>query len=93
MIGLREAGLDTIAPNMDCWEESLWPVVVPGKHKFLGRKFWIDSILMSLEVFKKGHVGTIYHYYFRAQAWQTGCDWRRLVDQCQCENCMEYNIR
>lgn len=166
--GLRDAGLDTIAPNMDCWDEELWPVIVPGKHKFVGRKFWIDSILMSREIFGVGKVGTIfvsgpetapphgfktlekgveswercfdwclsnqiypshvvwqtevgspwadrepppteyflmidqvrhnlmvkydldktfYHYYFRAQAWQTGCDWRRLVDGCQCENC------
>jgi hypothetical protein len=27
------------------------------------------------------------HYYFRAQAWQTGCDWRRLVDRCECDQC------
>jgi hypothetical protein len=166
--GLRDAGLNSIAPNMDCWEEKLWPTIVPGKHKFVGRQFWIDAILMSLEVFDEGHVGTVfvsgpemvapggfksleegveswarcfdwclshriypshvvwqtevgspwadkepppteyflavdqerhklmvkydldktfYHYYFRAQAWQTGCDWRRLVDHCQCENC------
>ena len=30
---------------------------------------------------------TFYHYYFHAKAWQTACDWRRLVDGCQCENC------
>ena len=166
--GLREAGLNTIAPNMDCWEERLWPAIVPGKHKFVGRQFWIDSILMSLKVFGEGKVGTVfvvgpemtapggfrsleegveswhrcfdwclshhvypshsvwqtevgspwadrepppteyflavdqerhnlivkhdldktfYHYFFRAQAWQTACDWRRLVDKCQCDNC------
>jgi len=166
--GLKEAGLDTIAPNMDCWEEKLWPTIVPGKHKFVGRQYWIDAILMSKEFFGEGNVGTIfvsgpemaapggfksldegieswgrcfdwclsngvypshvvwqtevgspwahktpppteyflgidqkrhdlivkygldekfYHYYFRAQAWQTGCDWRRLVDHCRCENC------
>jgi len=165
---LSEAGLDTIAPNMDCWEEKLWPTIVPGKHKFVGRQFWIDAILMSKEFFGEGNVGTVfvsgpemaapggfrtleegvaswercfdwclsngvypshvvwqtevgspwadktpppteyflmidqkrhdtmvrygldqtfYHYYFRAQAWQTGCDWRRLVDGCKCENC------
>jgi hypothetical protein len=166
--GLSDAGLNTIAPNMDCWEEKLWPVIVPGKHKYVGRKFWIDSILMSLEFFGEGNVGTIFvsgpetvppdgfksleegieswagcfdwclsnrvypshvvwqtevgspwadkepppteyflmidqarhdclvkhglekaftHYYFRAQAWQTGCDWRRLVDRCECDQC------
>ncbi len=165
---LKDAGLDTIAPNMDCWEEKLWPVIVPGKHKFVGRQFWIDSILMSREIFDEGNVGTIFvsgpemaephgfksleegveswvrcfdwclsnriypshvvwqtevgspwadkepppteyflavdqerfklvekhnidnifhHYYFRAQAWQTGCDWRRLVGKCECEDC------
>lgn len=58
--GLRDAGLNNIAPNMDCWEEKLWPVIVPGKHKFVGRQFWIDSILMSLEYLGEGNVGTVF---------------------------------
>ncbi len=53
---LYDAGLTHIAPNMDCWEERLWPVIVPGKHKFVGRKFWIDSLLMCLEVYGEGNV-------------------------------------
>jgi hypothetical protein len=57
---LRDAGLEFIGPNMDCWEESLWPVIVPGKHKFVGRKAWIDSILTCLKVFGKGYVFTVF---------------------------------
>ncbi len=57
---LRDSGLNHIAPNMDCWEERLWPVIVPGKHKFVGRQFWIDSILMSLEVYGPGMVGSAF---------------------------------
>jgi hypothetical protein len=57
---LHESGLTHIAPNMDCWEEHLWPVIVPGKHKFVGRKYWIDSILMCLEVYGVGMVGSAF---------------------------------
>ncbi|MFQ5667315.1 MAG: radical SAM protein [Candidatus Binatia bacterium] len=57
---LHEAGLTHIAPNMDCWEEHLWPVIVPGKHKFVGRQYWIDSLLMCLEVYGVGMVGSAF---------------------------------
>jgi len=58
--GLREAGLGTIAPNMDCWEESLWPEIVPGKNKYVGRDYWIDSLKKCLEVFGKGRVRSVF---------------------------------
>ncbi len=57
---LREAGLDSIAPNMDCWEESLWPEIVPGKHKYVGRDYWIESLTKCLQVFGKGQVGSVF---------------------------------
>jgi len=57
---LHDAGLHHIAPNMDCWEERLWPVIVPGKHKFVGRQFWIDSLLMCLKVYGAGMVGSAF---------------------------------
>jgi hypothetical protein len=57
---LRKAGLDNIAPNMDCWEESLWPEIVPGKHKFVGRDYWIESLKKSVEFFGKGNVGSVF---------------------------------
>ena len=57
---LQEAGLQYIAPNMDCWEERLWPVIVPGKHKFVGRQYWIDSLLLCLDVFGAGNVGSAF---------------------------------
>ncbi len=57
---LRAAGLDTIAPNMDCWEESLWPEIVPGKHKYVGRDYWIDCLTKSLDIFGKGRVASVF---------------------------------
>jgi hypothetical protein len=57
---LRGAGLDTIAPNMDCWEESLWPEIVPGKHKYVGRDYWIECLTKSLDVFGKGRVASVF---------------------------------
>jgi hypothetical protein len=57
---LRAAGLNSIVPNMDCWEESLWPEIVPGKHKYVGRGYWIEALAKSLEVFGKGHVGSVF---------------------------------
>jgi hypothetical protein len=57
---LQEAGLNSIVPNMDCWEESLWPEIVPGKHKYVGRNYWIESLAKCLEVFGKGRVGSVF---------------------------------
>ncbi len=57
---LHDSGLNHIAPNMDCWEEKLWPIIVPGKHKFVGRQYWIDSLLMCLEVYGEGMVGSAF---------------------------------
>jgi hypothetical protein len=57
---LKGAGLDTIAPNMDCWEESLWPEIVPGKHKYVGRDYWIECLTKSLEIFGKGRVASVF---------------------------------
>jgi hypothetical protein len=57
---LQQAGMDSIAPNMDCWEESLWPEIVPGKHKYVGRDYWIDSLTKCLQVFGKGNVGSVF---------------------------------
>ena len=45
---------------MDCWEDGLWPTIVPGKHKFVGRQFWIDSLMSCLEVFGKGQVFSVF---------------------------------
>jgi hypothetical protein len=57
---LKEAGLNSIVPNMDCWEESLWPEIVPGKHKYVGRDYWIEALTKSLQVFGKGRVGSVF---------------------------------
>ena len=58
--GLKDAGVDSIGPNMDCWDERLWPVIVPGKHKFVGRDAWLRSIELSAEVFGSRDVFTVF---------------------------------
>jgi hypothetical protein len=154
---------------MDCWEESLWPEIVPGKHKYVGREYWIEALAKCLEVFGRGQVGSVFvvgpemaadtgfrreedgiaswtrcfewlldrdilpatsqwqtevgspwsdrvppstdyflsigrarqrlveesgieedahHAYYKAMAWSTDGDFRRLVGGCRCENCI-----
>ncbi len=89
LMRLRDAGLKFINPNMDCWEEKLWPVIVPGKHKFVGRKFWIDSLLSCREVFGVGNVGSAFvvgpemvrRYGFATEE-EGIASWTRCIDWC-----------
>lgn len=48
---IRDAGADEISFNMEVWEESLWPEVVPGKSKHVGRGLWMERLLLATEVF------------------------------------------
>jgi len=57
---LKASGVDHIGPNMDCWEERLWPVIVPGKHKFVGRQAWIETLLACVDVFGQGNVYSVF---------------------------------
>ena len=84
---LKDAGVDSIGPNMDCWDEKLWPVIVPGKHKFVGRDQWLKSIELSTEVFGSRDVFTVFvigpemspPHGFRS--FQEGIDsWRRAFE-------------
>lgn len=58
MLRLRDAGVNRLAPNMDCWEERLWPVIVPGKHRYVGRQTWLDAMVQGREIFGRGWVMT-----------------------------------
>ena len=55
-----ESGVRVIDFNMEVWPEWAWPLVVPGKHKFVGRKVWMDRMLEAVEIFGTGHVGTTF---------------------------------
>jgi hypothetical protein len=38
------------------WDEKLFEWLCPGKAKYFGRQYWIDSALASVEVFGRGNV-------------------------------------
>lgn len=55
---LKEAGADRVQPNLEVWPEHLWPQVVPGKMKAVGRQEWIRRLESALDVFGPGQVAT-----------------------------------
>jgi hypothetical protein len=57
-IKLKEAGADRVQPNLELWDERFWPAVVPGKHKAVGRKEWIERLKSAVDIFGVGDVAT-----------------------------------
>lgn len=51
---LRAAGADEISFNMEVWEERLWPEVVPGKDRSIGRTAWLERLERAAERFGRG---------------------------------------
>jgi hypothetical protein len=51
---LREAGVDEVCFNMEVWEEKLWPVIVPGKERAIGRTAWMDRLVRGVDRFGRG---------------------------------------
>lgn len=53
----REAGYQSIASNIEIWNEKMFDVICPGKSLLCGgRKNWLDALDYELEVFGKFHV-------------------------------------
>lgn len=48
---IHDAGADEVSFNMEVWKESLWPEIVPGKAKDVGRGPWVERLLVAREVF------------------------------------------
>ena len=55
---LHDLGVRVICHPMEVWQENLWPIIVPGKSKFVGRDKWIDCLLKAVEIFGRGNVKT-----------------------------------
>ncbi len=55
---LKEAGADRVQPNLEVWPDHLWPEVVPGKSKAVGKKEWIRRLEAAPDVFGPGQVAT-----------------------------------
>lgn len=58
LIRLKEAGAVTYEPHIEVWDEKLFEWICPGKAKYFGRQFWIDSALAAVEIFGRGNVCT-----------------------------------
>jgi len=53
---LRDAGLNVLAHHMDVWSEALWPEVLPGKARHVGRSRWLEALARAVEIFGPGNV-------------------------------------
>jgi len=58
LIRLKEAGLTAYRSNLEVWDEKLFQRICPGKAKYFGRQYWIESILQAVEIFGRGNVST-----------------------------------
>lgn len=45
-------------PHLEVWDEKLFKWICPGKAKWLGRDYWINSTLKAVEIFGEGKVNT-----------------------------------
>lgn len=55
---LKALGATNILFNLEVWNEWLWPELLPGKSKAVGREEWIRRLTMAVDIFGRGHVGT-----------------------------------
>jgi hypothetical protein len=55
---LKELGATNILFNLEVWNERLWPELLPGKAKAIGREEWIRRLTKAVDIFGRGHVGT-----------------------------------
>ena len=58
LIRLKEAGATAYEPHIEVWDEKLFKWICPGKAKYYGRQYWIDSAIAAVDVFGKGNVCT-----------------------------------
>jgi len=58
LLRLKEAGATTYQPHIEVWDEKLFEWICPGKAKYFGRQYWIDSALSAVEIFGRGYVCT-----------------------------------
>lgn len=53
---LKDAGATNVFFDMEAWNERLWPQIVPGKAKTVGREEWLRRLERAVSVFGPGHV-------------------------------------
>jgi len=53
----KEVGFENISTNIEVWNKNLFAMMCPGKSKRNGGwQHWIDSLLLSVDIFGKGNV-------------------------------------
>ncbi|AOR22644.1 radical SAM protein [Clostridium taeniosporum] len=55
---LYEAGVRQVCYDMEIWDENLWPIILPGKTKTVGRTEWLKRLTDAVEIFGRGNVVT-----------------------------------
>lgn len=57
-VSLKNAGADRVQPNLEIWDDDLWPKIVPGKAKAIGKREWLERLKLAVDVFGAGEVAT-----------------------------------
>ena len=57
-IDLKQLGVTNMCFDMEVWDAGLWPELLPGKTRAVGRDEWLRRLEGAVEVFGRGHVGT-----------------------------------
>lgn len=55
---LKDAGASRVQPNLEVWADELWPKIVPGKAKAIGKTKWLERLRQAVDVFGVGDVAT-----------------------------------
>ncbi len=55
-VKLKEAGTAAVEPHIEVWDKELFENICPGKTKYGGRDFWLQSAIDAVEVFGRGNV-------------------------------------
>ena len=57
---LKALGATNICFNMEVWSEKLWPEILPGKSRSVGRHEWMKRLEDAVDIFGRGHVGSAF---------------------------------
>lgn len=58
LLRLKEAGATAYEPHIEVWDEKIFKWLCPGKAKYYGRDYWINSAIKAVDIFGKGNVCT-----------------------------------
>ncbi len=56
LIRFKETGIQVYHPNYEVWDKRLFPLLCPGKERFIGRDNWIRRIIEAAEIFGPSYV-------------------------------------